>query len=81
MVNKNLIMSFFLSLTDKSNNILYIAKSLKNRSCNNKNFKHSIDEKRIASINEHPISESDRKFTWDGERRPDDFPTLSELEL
>ena len=38
-------------------------------------------EKRIASINKHPIAESDRKFTWDGEQRPDDFPSLSELEL
>ena len=54
------------------------------RAYGNENWQFNLDglmEKRIASINEHPISESDRKFTWDGERRPDDFPTLSELEL
>ena len=38
-------------------------------------------EKRIASINEHPIAEGHRKFTWDGDRRPDGFLSLSELEL
>jgi len=51
------------------------------RAYGNENWQFNLDglmEKRIASINEHPISESDRKLTWDG---PDDFPTLSELEL
>ncbi|ODT90683.1 MAG: hypothetical protein ABS86_03525 [Sphingobium sp. SCN 64-10] len=34
---------------------------------------------RIASINEHPIAESERKFHWPLGRRPDDHPALSEL--
>lgn len=38
-------------------------------------------EKRIASINEHPIAEGDRKLKWDGHRRPDSFQSLTELEL
>jgi len=36
---------------------------------------------RHASINEHPIAESDRKFRWPLGRRPDDHPGLSDLEL
>ncbi len=36
-------------------------------------------ERRIASINEHPISESNRKFHWPLGRRPDDHPGLSDL--
>jgi hypothetical protein len=32
---------------------------------------------RHASINEHPIAESDRKFHWPLGRRPDDHPSLS----
>ena len=54
------------------------------RAYGNENWQFNSDglmEKRIASINELPIAESDRKFTWDGEQRPDDFPSLSELEL
>ena len=35
--------------------------------------------KRIASINEHPIAESERKYHWPLGRRPDDHPSLSEL--
>jgi nuclear transport factor 2 (NTF2) superfamily protein len=38
-------------------------------------------EIRIASINEHPITESERKFRWPLGRRPDDHPGLSELGL
>jgi nuclear transport factor 2 (NTF2) superfamily protein len=38
-------------------------------------------ERRIASINEHPIGESDRKLRWPLGRRPDDYPGLSELGL
>jgi len=38
-------------------------------------------ERRIASINEHPIGEADRKFRWPLGRRPDDHPGLSELGL
>lgn len=37
--------------------------------------------KRFASINEHPIAESERKFRWPLGRRPDDHPGLSELAL
>lgn len=36
---------------------------------------------RHASINEHPISEEDRKFRWQLGRRPDDHPGLSDLGL
>jgi len=36
---------------------------------------------RIASINDAPIKESDRKFHWPLGRRPDDHPSLSELGL
>jgi nuclear transport factor 2 (NTF2) superfamily protein len=36
-------------------------------------------ERRIASINEHPINESDRKFHWSLGRRPEDHPGLSDL--
>jgi nuclear transport factor 2 (NTF2) superfamily protein len=36
---------------------------------------------RIASINEHPIAEVDRKFHWPLGRRPDDHPGLSDLGL
>lgn len=32
---------------------------------------------RHASINEHPISETDRLFLWPLGRRPDDHPSLS----
>ena len=34
---------------------------------------------RIASINDHPIVESERKFHWPLGRRPDDHPSLSDL--
>lgn len=37
--------------------------------------------RRVASINEHPIAEADRKLRWPLGRRPDDYPTLSELGL
>ena len=36
---------------------------------------------RIASINDLPIKDNDRKYQWPLGRRPDDHPTLSELEL
>lgn len=36
---------------------------------------------RLASINEHPIAEEERKFHWPLGRRPDDHPELSELGL
>lgn len=34
---------------------------------------------RIASINEHPIAEGDRRLRWPLGRRPDDHPGLSDL--
>jgi len=36
---------------------------------------------RIASINDLPIKESDRKYRWPLGRRPDDHPSLSGLGL
>ncbi len=36
---------------------------------------------RHASINDLPIHESERKFHWALGRRPDDHPSLSDLEL
>lgn len=36
---------------------------------------------RFACINDLPINEEDRLFTWEGAVRPDDFPSLSELGL
>jgi nuclear transport factor 2 (NTF2) superfamily protein len=36
---------------------------------------------RIASINDLPINESQRKFRWPIGRRPDEHPGLSELGL
>lgn len=38
-------------------------------------------ELRYASINEHPITETERKFRWPLGRRPDDHPGLSDLDL
>ena len=37
--------------------------------------------RRIASINDVPLSEKDRKYFWPIGRRPDDHPGLSELGL
>jgi nuclear transport factor 2 (NTF2) superfamily protein len=34
---------------------------------------------RIASINDLPINESERKYHWPLGRRPDDHPSLSDL--
>ncbi|MEM1369492.1 MAG: nuclear transport factor 2 family protein [Cyanobacteria bacterium P01_H01_bin.15] len=38
-------------------------------------------KRRIASINDLPIKESERKYHWPIGRRPDDHPGLSELGL
>lgn len=38
-------------------------------------------ERRFASINEHPIAETNRQFHWPLGRRPDDHPSLSDLGL
>jgi len=37
--------------------------------------------RRIASINDLPIAETDRKYRWPLGRRPDDHPGLSQLGL
>ena len=38
-------------------------------------------ERRIASINEHPVAEKDRLFRWPLGARPDGHPGLSEIGL
>jgi nuclear transport factor 2 (NTF2) superfamily protein len=40
---------------------------------------HGLMRRREASINDAPIAEADRRFRWDGPRRPDDHPGLTEL--
>ena len=42
---------------------------------------NGLMRRRIASINDLPIGESDRKFRWPLGRRPDDHPGLSDLGL
>ena len=42
---------------------------------------NGLMRRRIASINDLPIAESDRKFRWPSGRRPDDHPSLSDLGL
>jgi uncharacterized protein len=42
---------------------------------------HGLTAVRHASINDLPISESDRKYHWPLGRRPDDHPGLSDLGL
>jgi uncharacterized protein len=52
------------------------------RAYGNENWEFDADglmRRRIASINEQPIDEADRKFSWPLGRRPDDHPGLSEL--
>ena len=54
------------------------------RAYGNENWEFDGDgymARRIASINEHPIAEADRKFHWPLGRRPDDHPGLSDLGL
>ncbi len=54
------------------------------RAYGNENWQFDADglmERRIASINEHPIDEADRKFHWPLGRRPDDHPGLGDLGL
>ncbi len=43
--------------------------------------KNGLMKERFASINDLPLSESERKFFWPLGRRPDDHPGLSELGL
>ena len=54
------------------------------RSYGNENWEFGADglmRRRIASINDLPIPESERKFHWPLGRRPDDHPGLSDLGL
>lgn len=52
------------------------------RAYGNENWEFDADglmRTRLASINEHPIAESERRFKWPLGRRPDDHPGLTEL--
>jgi uncharacterized protein len=54
------------------------------RSYGNENWEfneHGLMQRRIASINDLPIKETERKFRWPPGRRPDDHPGLSDLGL
>jgi nuclear transport factor 2 (NTF2) superfamily protein len=54
------------------------------RSYGNENWEFDDDglmRLRIASINDLPIAEADRKYAWPLGRRPDDHPGLSALGL
>jgi uncharacterized protein len=54
------------------------------RSYGNENWEfdgNGFMAQRIASINDLPIREADRKYHWPLGRRPDDYPGLSELGL
>ena len=42
---------------------------------------NGLMQKRQASINDVAIAGTDRKFIWEGDRRPDDYPGLSDLGL
>ena len=54
------------------------------RSYGNENWEFNADglmQRRIASINDLPIAENERKYQWPLGRRPDDHPSLSDLGL
>jgi len=54
------------------------------RSYGNENWEfdeHGLMRLRIASINDLPIADGERKYHWPLVRRPDDHPSLSELGL
>ncbi len=54
------------------------------RSYGNENWEfdeHGLNRRRIASINDLPILEAERKFRWPLGRRPDEHPGLGELGL
>jgi hypothetical protein len=54
------------------------------RSYGNENWEFSengLMRRRVASINDLPMRETDRKYRWPLGRRPDDHPGLSELGL
>src|ERR1700743_3055726 len=52
------------------------------RSYGNENWEFNEDglmRRRLASINDAPIREADRRYHWPLGRRPDDHPSLSDL--
>jgi nuclear transport factor 2 (NTF2) superfamily protein len=54
------------------------------RSYGNENWEfdaHGLMRRRVASINDSPIRQEERKFHWPLGRRPDDHPGLSDLGL
>ena len=54
------------------------------RSHGNENWlfdENGLMAERHASINDVAIAEQDRKFRWEGDARPADYPGLTELEL
>lgn len=54
------------------------------RSYGNENWEFDAEgymQRRIASINDLPIREDERKFDWPLGRRPDEYPGLSDLGL
>jgi nuclear transport factor 2 (NTF2) superfamily protein len=54
------------------------------RSHGNENWEfdgHGLMRRRLASINDLPIGEADRRFQWPLGRRPDDHPSLSDIGL
>ena len=54
------------------------------RSYGNENWEfdeHGFMRRRVASINDLPIGETERKYRWPLGRRPDDHPSLSDLGL
>jgi uncharacterized protein len=54
------------------------------RSYGNENWEfdeHGLMRRRVASINDLPIKEDERKYRWPLGRRPEDHPGLSDLGL
>jgi nuclear transport factor 2 (NTF2) superfamily protein len=54
------------------------------RSYGNENWEfdeRGLMRRRLASINDLPIGEADRRFQWPLGRRPDDHPSLSDIGL
>lgn len=54
------------------------------RSYGNENWEfteNGLMKSRYASINDLPIAEEERNFNWPLGRRPDAYPSLSELDL
>ncbi len=54
------------------------------RSYGNENWEfadNGLMRRRIASINDFPITLTERKYHWPPGRRPDDHPSLSDLNL